>query len=69
MITKYDMTSGEQIYQTGQSETKAADPVADGLVSTTPRLQLIEAEIQPKPTKMPPDMATCSIQGFLRRHR
>ncbi len=69
MITKYDMTSGEQIHQTGQSETEAVAPVADGLVGATPRLQLVEAEIQPKPVLMPPDLAACSIQEFLRRHR
>ena len=66
MITKYDMTSGEQIYQTRQSGKVAVAPAPYVLIGPTPSLQLVEVKSQPEPEIMPHDMATISISDFLR---
>lgn len=69
MITKYDMTSGEQINQTGQSGTAAVAPAANGLIGPTLSLQLLEVESLLEPVVMPPDLATSSIPDFLKQQR
>lgn len=66
MITKYDMASGEQIYQTKQSGKVAVVPAPYELIGYTPSLQLVEVESQPEPEIMPPDLATVSIADFLK---
>jgi len=69
MITKYDMTSGEQINQTGQSDTAAVAPATNGLIGPTLSLQLLEVESLLEPVVMPPDLATSSIPDFLKQQR
>lgn len=73
MVTKYDMTSGEQINQTGQSGTAAVAPAVNGLIGPTLSLQLLEVEVEVEsllePVVMPPDLATSSIPDFLKQQR
>ncbi len=68
MITKYDMTSGEQIHQTGRRDTETVAPAA-AYGTTTPALslQLVMVETLPKPEIMPADLATGSITDFLKQ--
>jgi len=69
MITKYDMTSGEQINQTGPSGSAAVASAANGLIGPTLSLQLLEVESLLEPVVMPPDLATSSIPDFLKQQR
>jgi hypothetical protein len=69
MITKYDMTSGERIHQTGQSGTETAAPAAYILIEPAPSLQLVAVESLPQPDLMPADLATCSITEFVEQQR
>ncbi|MCP4128619.1 MAG: hypothetical protein GY753_16380 [Gammaproteobacteria bacterium] len=67
MITKYDMTSGEQIHQTGRRDTETVAPAAYGTTTPALSLQLVTVETLPKQKIMPADLTTGSISDFLRQ--
>ncbi|MCP3671127.1 MAG: hypothetical protein GY814_11975 [Gammaproteobacteria bacterium] len=65
MITKYDMTSGEQVHQTRRQDTETA--VTHTYEMPALALQLVAAETRSKPRIIPPDLATGSISDFLKQ--
>lgn len=66
MITKFDMASGELAYQARQQDTIEIASKHAELIDHTPALQLIEVVIQPQRKAMPPELASVSIEQFLR---
>ncbi len=69
MITKYDMTSGEQIHQTGRRDTETVASATYRTATPALSLQLVTVETLPKPKIMPADLATGSITDFLKQQR
>ncbi len=69
MITKYDMTSGEQIHQTGRRNAETVAPATYRTATPALSLQLVTVETLPKPEIMPADLATGSITDFLKQQR
>ncbi len=65
MITKYDMASGERMYQSAKREVETLISVPYELTGPTPAIQLVTIESQPEPEKIPPDLATVSVTEFL----
>ncbi|MEJ2529323.1 MAG: hypothetical protein P8Z39_04390 [Gammaproteobacteria bacterium] len=66
MITKFDMASGKPTYQ---SEHTARVEIASKpfeLIEQTTSLQLIAVADLPQAKTMPPDLASISVDEFLR---